>query len=159
MKIVKLNLFKIDSADGNTMSASLPSFNLVLIRRKPNELGAEAKACIELLINNTNENQSRSEALGLFGIIGSYSDLKLYFEPEGNVLHTYSTALSVKGGGLGGWDVSVKELYESFNGTSDELFKYVENHLSLVFSTVWRHDINALTSFIIQNVYKQFVDK
>ena len=161
MKLVTVEDFKIDSADGDKMVACLPAFNVEVTRKKESELGPDSKPCIEVKIKDINARIDGAAA-GIFGAISNIAGgLTLYFLVDvagANVLSTYSTALVTKDAGVGGWDITYKELDDTWQSRSDTVKLHLEKHLEDVFPNVWKFNLDGLHNFLITNIYRRFLE-
>lgn len=161
MKLKPIEKFVIESADGNEMVAAVTFFNVRVTRRKAKELGPDSKATIEINITDADSALTAAPMGIMSALAGATGKLTLYMlvNEDRTVLNTLSTALTVEGGSLGGWEVSAKELEDSSQGRSQDLSKHLFKHLQEVFPKCWKYNAMQLNDFIMQNVYRHFLEK
>lgn len=161
MSFVKIEDIPLESKNGKVVETVIGPFGLTATKHEANSIGEGSKPCIELKIVNTLKSID-SAATGLFGgLLSSSGHLKLYMIPdhERNVLITASTALTVEGGGLGGWELTAEEINDNWQARTKTIVPHMINHLSDVFETVYRNDISTLAHFIMREFYIQLVEE
>lgn len=158
-KFISVKDFVMQSADGNVMNAALPAFNIKVERHEEKQLGPDARECISVKIADT-ESAVSGASLGVLAALINSGGICLYFHlsTDGLRLSTFSSALTVEGGGLGGWDITVQELIDSTQGRSTQLSKHLANHLQEVFPKCWKYNLSQLNDFIMQNIYRHFLE-